>query len=179
MSALKRKEAESDRQEQAHSARASLDVESLLRELPVYTRKELEEKLEKLQEIINDIATHYTNIEKELGAIVERVFDAHEYSRPPYWRFYEFYDEVKEKNVDKMREIEDYIHDLIRDLVVVALDLDPDYEKWEEIFDRTFYSDYWVVIGLATVREESGELVPVVVVNDYDKGLMFIPVDEL
>ena len=152
-------------------------IERAIRELPVYTREELEAKLERLKEIIDDIATHSANIKKELKTIAKRVFDAHVYSRSP-WRVLKFYNEVKGEINDKICELDDYINILSRKVVAKALELDTDYEKWEEIFNRSFYSDYWVVIGLAVVREENGEYTPVVVVLD-DEKLKFFPVNEL
>jgi hypothetical protein len=169
---------EADVERQARSTGIPREaIESAVRELPVYTREELEAKLKALDEILDDIAAHAENIKRELKAIVERVYDAHKYSDPP-WRVLEFYDEVKDDIYDKIYNLNDYIDDLSFKLVARALGLDPDYEKWEEIFDRSFYSDYWVVVGLAVVREENGEHTPVVVILD-DDGLKFIPVDEL
>jgi S-methylmethionine-dependent homocysteine/selenocysteine methylase len=104
MMSVKRREA--DREEARATSIPPKAIERAVQELPVYTREELEAKLEGLDEIIGDIGTHFANIEEELRAIAKRVFDAHVYGRPP-WRVLEFHDEVEGEINNK---IEDILH---------------------------------------------------------------------
>ena len=146
-------------------------IERAVHELPVYTREELEAKLRALEELITGIRIHADNVIVELGHILNSIRGA--------TRNFLSLMSVSEEVREKMFELDDFMMGLIKKVVIRALDLDDNFERWGRIFGVTFDVYYGSpLIGLAVVREKSGGHVPVVVRIAYGGGLEFVPVEE-
>jgi hypothetical protein len=185
MSVKRKKIGSSGKQGQARSTGIPPEaIERAVHELPVYTREELEAKLKWLEGLIIGIRSHAENVIIELGAILNRIrgvthhflpTDLSEEVQGKIFKLKGLIEEVREK----MFELDEFIRSLAKRVVIRALNLDDNFEKWERVFGVTFKAYYGSpLIGLAVVREESGEHVPVVVRIAYGGELEFVPVEE-
>jgi hypothetical protein len=172
LSVKRKKTGSSDKQGRVHSTGIPPEaIERAVHELPVYTREELEVKLRALEELITGIRIHANNVIVELGHILNSIRGVIR----DFLSRWSLSEEIREK----MFELDDFMRGLIKKVVIRALDLDDNFEKWGRIFGVTFDVHYGSpLIGLVVVREESGEHVPVVVRIAYGGGLEFVPVEE-
>jgi argonaute-like protein implicated in RNA metabolism and viral defense len=123
---------------------------------PIYTRKELEMRLYHLERRLEPVLKLANDIKLSTDALLGHLLQKRLATSDELTKLQEL-----------QRELMEFIYDLIDAIIVRALDLDVDIDKYERQYRIKFYEDGEHFIGVALVKE--GEtLKPVVVWTDYE-----------
>jgi hypothetical protein len=163
----------SKREPRAVPSGARIPPEAISRitlELPTYTREELEAKLRVLQGVFIGVLSRIMSAREELGKLIREIKEAERHF-PRLWSVYEMIGE-------KSHELNEFARRIAMEAVIRALDLDDDFAKWERVFGVSLEDYYNTLLGLALIREESGEHTPVVVRINRRGELEYVPVEE-
>ena len=122
---------------------------------PIYTRKELEEKLRRLNE--------------KLRPIFRRLELFRELVEIPSDLYYSLLVDIDtaERVGRKISHLADEIYDLIDEAIIKELGLDVDVDKYERQYGVKFTYETERQLGVALVKEDN-EVRPVVVWTDYE-----------
>ena len=124
-------------------------------EAPIYTREELEFKLERLEWKIDYLLRNFHIAWRNLIETRAKLAETHSISTNTVSRF-----------DNAIEELKNIIYDAVDEMVVNELKLDTDIEKYEEQYNVKFKHGEERQLGVALLRE--GEVVkPVVIYTDY------------
>jgi hypothetical protein len=118
----------------------------------VYTREELEKKLEDLRQVMRNIMQKLHEVKASLDDVAKYLREHLGYK----------YDDIINEIIG---EIEYNLLDAIDDIIINKLQLDTDIEKYEKLYKVSFPYETERQLGVALVRD--GETKPVVVYTDY------------
>jgi hypothetical protein len=123
---------------------------------PIYTRKELEMRLYHLERRLEPILKLANDIKLSIDALLGHLLQKRLVTGDELARLQEL-----------QRELMEFIYDLIDAIIVRALDLDVDIDKYEKQYRIKFYEDGEHFIGVAMLKEND-VVKPVVIWTDYE-----------
>jgi hypothetical protein len=121
---------------------------------PIYTRKELERRIRRLDIVVlRGIVGKFSVAEAHLNSVADSLWSIADEAK-----YVEF--------MSKVKELKEYLKDVVDELVIKELKLDVDIDKYEKQYNVKFRYETERQLGVALVKEDN-EVKPVVVWTDY------------